>query len=168
MNGVDLALAFLLAVCALRGYWRGFFRESFGVLALVGGMTAAFHFAAHGAAVLRQYLTLPTPVEAGAAFVLVFSVVHTAVNLMGILLDRLAGTRRRGITNALAGAALGVGKGAAVVAFVLLFLHLFPILPALDGQIMTSKIGSPLVSAAGSIIRSGVRPGPQPDSPSKA
>ena len=36
MNTVDLALAFLLAIGALRGYWRGFFRESFGLLAVVG------------------------------------------------------------------------------------------------------------------------------------
>jgi membrane protein required for colicin V production len=168
MNGVDLALGLLLAVCALRGYWRGFFRESFGLLALVGGVTAAVRFATPGAGVLQHYLRLPAAVDAGLAFVLIFVIVHTIVNLIGVLLDRLTGALfLRGI-NRLAGAALGVGKGAAVLALVLLFFHLFPIIPELDGQIMSSSIGRPLVNVAGDVIRLGLQPPAPQDASSKA
>jgi membrane protein required for colicin V production len=167
MNGVDLALGLLLAVCALRGYWRGFFRESFGLLALVGGVAAAVRFTTLGASALQHYLRLPAAVDAGLAFVAIFVIVHTIVNLIGVLLDRLtAALFLRGI-NRLAGAALGAGKGAAVLALVLLFFHLFPIIPELDGQIMRSTIGRPLVNVAGDVIRLGLQPPAQRDAADK-
>lgn len=153
MNGVDLALGILLSVCALRGYWRGFFRETFGLLALIGGVAAAVEFAALGAAMLQQYVHLPAAVDAGLAFVAIFVVVHTGINLVGVLLDRLTGALFLRGLNRLGGALLGAGKGAAVLGLVLLFLHLFPVIPELDGQIMSSTIGRPLVSAAGNVIR---------------
>ena len=168
MNGVDLALSVLLALCALRGYWRGFFRESFGLLALVGGVAAAARFATLGASLLQQYVRLPAAVDAGLAFVVIFVMVHTIVNLIGVVFDRLtAALFLRGI-NRLAGAALGAGKGAAVLALVLLFFHLFPIIPELDGQIMSSNIGRPLVNVAGDVIRLGLQPpAPSQDASSK-
>lgn len=167
MNGVDLALGFLLLLCALRGYWRGFFRESFGLFALVGGIGAAIKFASLGAGVVQHYLRLPPPVDAGVAFVVIFVAVHTVVNFVGVLLDRLTGALfLRGI-NRLAGAALGAGKGAAVLGLILLFLHLFPFVPELDGQIMSSTIGRPLVNAAGNAVRYGLQSTAQPDTSRK-
>ncbi len=162
MNGVDPALAVLIAVFALRGYWRGFVRESFALLALVVGLVAAFHSGARAAVELERHLTLPPPIEAGAAFVAVFAVVYVGVNLLGVLFDRLARGRAIGWFNRIAGVVFGMGKGAAVLAFVLLFLHLFPVFRDLDARIMSSKIGSPLVNAASSILRSGAEPTQKP------
>lgn len=156
MNGVDLALGLLLAVCALRGYWRGFLRESFGLLALIVGIAAAIRFAAIAAVVVQRHVGLPAAVDAGLAFVTIFVIVHTVINLIGVLLDRLTGALfLRGI-NRLAGAAFGAGKAAAVLALILLFFHLFPVIPELDGQIMSSSIGRPLVSVAGDVVRRGL------------
>lgn len=156
MNGVDLALGLLLAVCALRGYWRGFLRESFGLLALIVGIAAAIRFAAIAAVVVQRYVGLPAAVDAGLAFVTIFVIVHTVINLIGVLLDRLTGALfLRGI-NRLAGAVFGAGKAAAVLALILLFFHLFPVIPELDGQIMSSSIGRPLVSVAGDVVRRGL------------
>ncbi len=153
MNGVDLALGILLSVCALRGFWRGFFRETFGLLALIGGVAAAVQLAPFGSVILQRYTQLPAAVDAGLAFVAIFVIVHTAVNLIGVLLDRLTGALFLRGLNRLGGALLGAGKGAAVLGLVLLFLHLFPVIPELDGQIMNSAIGRPLVSVAGNVIR---------------
>ncbi len=167
MNSVDLTLSVLLVVCALRGYWRGFFRECFGLLALIGGMVAAVEFAGAGAGLLQERFRIPVPVDVGVAFVLIFVIVHTSVNLVGVLLDRLAGALfLRGVTR-LAGAAVGAGKGVAVLAFLLLFLHLFPLVPTLDEQIMRSTIGRPLVTAAGSVARLGLHDAARPDSSNK-
>ena len=49
MNIVDVALVVLLLLCALRGTWRGVFRESFGFLSLIGGLWAALRGANAGA-----------------------------------------------------------------------------------------------------------------------
>jgi len=167
MNAVDLVLVFLLLLWALRGYWRGFFRESFGLIALGGGIAMAIQFAALGAGLLQQRFRLPPPVDAGVAFVAIFVVVHTLLNLMGMLLDRLASALfLRGI-NRLAGAAFGAGKGAAILGLVLLFFHLFPLVPELDQQIMNSAIGRPLVNAAGDAVRFALQSAAQPDAERK-
>jgi membrane protein required for colicin V production len=167
MNPIDVALAFLLLLCALRGYWRGFFRECFGLLALITGIIAAVRLTAPGAALLQQYARLPAPVQTGLSFVVIFVVVHTVVNLVGVLLDRLAAALfLRGI-NRVAGAALGTAKAAVVLSFVLLLLHLFPVVPSLDGHIMTSTLGRPLVTAAGNVVRLGLQTAARPEAASK-
>lgn len=168
MNRVDLALLLVGAACALRGYGRGFFRESFGLLALVAAVAAAFRFTASGMAVIEQYIMLPAPAQTGVAFVAIFVLVHSAMNLIGVALDRLVGTGLlRAVTGA-AGALLGVGKAAVVCGFVLLFLHLFPVLSGLDEHLMASAIGRPLVNAAGNAIRVGLQSGAAPSSGSDA
>jgi membrane protein required for colicin V production len=167
MNGVDLALIVILGAFALRGYWRGFFRESFGVLALIAGMAAAQQFTAWGAAMVQGRVPLPPAAQTGVAFVLIFVVVHTVMNLIGVVLDRLAGASRLWGINRLAGAVLGVAKGGVVLAVVLLFLHLFPVTPAADVHIMGSAVARPLVAVASDVLRLGMR-STQPDSPSRA
>lgn len=163
MNGIDLALLVVLALCAVRGYWRGFFREVFGILGLVGGIAAAVEFATPAAGVLQQHLKLPTPLDLGIAFVVIFAVVHVGVNVIGALLDRLAGALFLRSVSRLAGAAVAAAKGAVVLAFVLLFLHLFPVFPALDQPIMNSAIGRPLVAAASTVVRMGAQPSGAPE-----
>jgi membrane protein required for colicin V production len=155
MNVVDVALVVVLTGCALRGWWRGFFRESCGLVALVFGVVAALRFAAGGEAALESYLRLPAPVGAGVAFVGIFVVVHGLINVTGVLLSRAMHTTALGALNVVGGAAFGVAKGAVVLAFLLLFLHLFGIVSALDPQLMSSSIGRPLVAAASNAIRIG-------------
>ncbi len=159
MNSVDLALALLLLLCALRGYWRGIFREGFGLLALAAGVVAAALLTPLVTVTYHEYLHLPPAFETGMIFVGIFVIVHTVVNLSGVVFDRLLPVR---VMSRLAGAALGVLKGAAVLAFVLLFFHLFPMLPKFDAKIMSSAVGRPLVNAAGDIVRLGSQGAPQP------
>ena len=155
MNGVDAALVVVLAGCALRGWWRGFLRECFGVVALVAGVAAALRFTAGGEAALQPHLRLPSPVGAGVAFVAIFVIVHGLINVAGVLLSRLTRTAAWGLLNGIGGALLGVAKGAIVLAFLLLFVHLFPLASGFDPQVMGSSIARPLVGVAGSAIRIG-------------
>jgi uncharacterized membrane protein required for colicin V production len=166
MNRIDLVLVLLLVACALRGYWRGFFRECFAVLALVGGLVAASQFTALGEAWLQRYGRLPAVVQTGLSFVVIFSLVHIAVNSLGVFIDRPARGWLMGGFTRLGGALMGTGKGLAVSALVLLFLHLFSV-PRLDEQIMSSRIGRPLVSAAGDVIRLSLQSLTPPAAPSQ-
>ncbi|HVN84749.1 MAG TPA: CvpA family protein [Candidatus Binatia bacterium] len=152
MNPVDLAGAAVLLLFALRGYWRGFFRETFGLLALFGGLAAAARFAAPLALRLEPYAALPV-VREGLAFVGVFVVVHATVTLAGYVVHRLAGASAQGVSNRLAGVVVGAGKGGALLAFVLLFLHLFPLMRTLDARLAESRLAPPLITTAGAVIR---------------
>lgn len=157
MKPVDVVLVVLLATCAIRGFWRGFFRECFGFVGLIGGLAAALRFAHGGAVELARYVDLPGTAGSAVAFIGIFMVVHTLTNLIGLLLGRVASTATLRGVNRLAGALFGVGKGGAVLAFVLLFMHLFPVVPFLDEQIRESRIAPPLISLAGNVIRAGQR-----------
>ena len=163
MNGVDLSLILALVAFALRGYGRGFFRESFGVLAVIAGVAAALEFTTSGVDLLQERALLPAVAQTGVAFVGIFVTVYTVVNLVGMLLDRIAGASRTWVINRLAGALLGIAKGTVVVAAGLLLLHLLPVVPKADAHIMASAIARPLVMAASSVLRLGgseQQPGP--------
>jgi len=165
MNGVDGALVVLLVGCAVRGYWRGFFRESFGLVALIGAVAAAVQFTAAATLAVQQHLTLPPPLPAGAAFVTIFVVTHSVLNTVGFVLDRLAGrSLLRGVSR-VAGALFGVGKSALTAAFVLLLLHLLPFLPSIDAHIMRSSFARPLVTAASNVLRLAPSPATPPEAP---
>jgi hypothetical protein len=95
----------------------------------------------------------------GGAFVGVFVLVSTLISLVGVACDQVLGRGPLRIPSRVAGALFALGKGAAVAAFALLFLQLFPVVKGLDRQILDSRIARPLVSSAEAALRSGWRDG---------
>jgi len=168
MTAPDVLLVCFVALAALRGFWRGFFREAFGLLALVGGLAAAVWLTPSGEAFIRDSFRLPPPIPAGAAFVGIFVVVHTALNALGAVAAWLRGTAGRWWIHGLGGAVLGVGKGAVLLAFVLLFLHLFPILPKFDARLGQSLVAQRLIAIAAWAARTGWTAGAAPDAGGRA
>jgi membrane protein required for colicin V production len=161
MNGIDVALVILLLFCALRGTWRGLFRESFGFAALLIGLLAALRGAEAGAEWLSHAPLgeLSGTALLGAAFVGIFLAVSGLINLIGVACDQLFGRGALRVPSRVGGALFALGKGAAVLSFVLLFLHLFPVVPSIDRQIVGSRLAHPMVSAAGAALRTGWRDG---------
>jgi len=162
MNGIDVALVVLLLLSGLRGSWRGIFREAFGFLALVVGLLAALRGAPAGAGWLSAAaagIGLNESALLGIAFVVIFLAVSTLITLVGVACDQFLGRGALRAASRASGAVFALGKGAVVLAFVLLFLHLFPVVPGIDQQIMTSRVGRPLVTAASAVLRAGWRAG---------
>jgi len=158
MNGIDVALVVLLLLCGLRGSWRGFFRESFGFAALLLGLLVALRVAPAGAEWLSSRVPtgeMSAAALQGAAFVAIFMVVSAAVNLIGLACDQLFGRGVLRVPSRVGGALFGLAKGAAVFAFVLLFLHLFPVVPGIDQQLSASRVARPMIAAAGAALRAG-------------
>ncbi|OFV86708.1 MAG: hypothetical protein A3J75_04155 [Acidobacteria bacterium RBG_16_68_9] len=157
MKPLDVVLVLLLVICAIRGLWRGFFRECSGFLGLVGGLVSALRFADEGAAELARYVELPGAAGNAVAFIGIFMVVSTLMNLVGLLLSHAAGGAGLRVVNRAAGLAFAVGKGGVILAFVLFFFHLFPVVPSLDEHLRESRIAPPLISLAGNVIGVGLR-----------
>ena len=157
MNAIDIGLVVVLLLCALRGSWRGLFREVFGFVALLGGLLAALRAAEPTAAWIGTVAPVadinPTAVL-GAAFVGVFLVVSTFINLLGVASDQVFGRGALRIPSRVIGALFAAAKGAAVAACALLFLQLFPVVKGLDRKILDSRLARPLVSAAEATLRS--------------
>jgi membrane protein required for colicin V production len=155
VNQVDTLLLVLLIPFALRGYWRGFCRESLGLAGLIGGAAAAATFSPRlAASLVARHLLSPLPARP-VAFAAIFVAVTLAANIAGLIADRLVRALLLGGVNRSAGALFGFAKGAALCGFLLLLLeHLVPS-PALTEEIDHSRLGQPLVHFASTLLRAG-------------
>lgn len=153
LNPVDVAVAVVLALGALRGVWRGLVREAFGFLGLAVGLMAALTQTSALTVLVRQQVGLPESAAAALVFVTLFSGVYLVALMLGFLLDRLVVRRPLRIGNRAVGAVFGAAKAAFAVAFVLLFLQQFGIAPKIGTMADQSRIAPPLRRVAAEVLR---------------
>ena len=149
-----MLLLVLLTPFALRGYFRGFCRESLGLLGLIGGVLAAAAFGSLLSGALLGW-RVPAPIAAPAAFAAIFLGVTTLAMLVGMVADRLVRALLLGGVNRAAGAAFGSAKGATVLVFVLLLAHRLVPSPSFTEVLDGSRIGRPLMSIASTVLEAG-------------
>lgn len=169
MNIVDPILLGLLSLFALRGYFKGLFRESSSLLGLLIGLMIAVRYDEPAAALWSDYWKASLIVLRVAAFVGIFFAIYLAFGVAGWLLHRLAKPAPVQAANRLGGVLLGMGKGAAILAFVLFFLMWFPLIPQKTRQkIEESYLAPPLQYIAQGLIEVGkANIFPQEDSASR-
>jgi membrane protein required for colicin V production len=114
VNRIDVVLAVVLALFALRGFQRGFSREIFALIGLVGGVAVAAGTYADAAVMLPP--EVPEIVRPAVAFVGIFFAVALAAKLAGILVQRMLGLVMLTPLDRAAGVLFGAAKGAAVLA----------------------------------------------------
>jgi membrane protein required for colicin V production len=155
VNQLDALLLILLVPFALRGWWRGFCRETLAVIGLVGGALAA---AAVGPA-LAERIDAGHIVPPAAALPLAWAAIMLGACVVaavaGRIAERVARALMLGGVNRFAGALFGSVKGAAFLGFLLLLVeHLAPS-PAVTRVIAGSRLGRPLEQIAGSVVATG-------------
>ncbi len=129
MNIVDLILLILLSLFALRGYFKGLFRETFSLLGLVGGFVVAARYDEPAAVFFAATWKVSSIVLRAAAFAALFFVTYFSLNLVGWLLHRSASFLFLQGINRIGGVVVGIGKGAALTALALFFLTSSPLVP---------------------------------------
>lgn len=123
MNWIDITLLVILALFALRGFYRGLFREVFSVVGMVAGLWAALTYHEYVTNWLsEQWAGSPFLVKI-ASFVIVFFVVYFLCSVAGWLLHRSEQALFLKTFNRAGGVAIGFGKGVALVGLVLYFVH---------------------------------------------
>ena len=163
LNQVDALLAVLLVPFALRGYWRGFCREGFGLAGLLGGvlLAAAVGLSLADALVARHLL--PMLAAAPAAYAALFLGTVVVAHLLGALTDRLVRVLPLGSLNRTAGALVGVLRGATFLGFGLLLVVRFAPSSSLSEVVAASTLGRPLTRLAAGVLQTGrgllARPG---------
>jgi membrane protein required for colicin V production len=123
VNRIDVVLAVFLAMFALRGLFRGFSRELFALIGLVGGV--AFALANYGAAAEMLPPSVPGDLRPFVAFVVLFFAVVLAARLAGALLHRLLGIVYLSPLDRIAGALFGAVKGAALIGCGILLIRAY-------------------------------------------
>ena len=160
MSPLDALLLVLLVPFALRGWWRGFCRETLALAGLVGGALAA---AAAGPELAKVFLArhlIPAPAALPAAWATIVLGACVVAALVGRIADRLVRALLLGGVNRVAGALFGAAKGAALLGFALLLAEQLAASPALTQAIAGSRLGRPLEQMAGTVIHTGRELGP--------
>jgi membrane protein required for colicin V production len=129
VNSVDLILLAVLFLFALRGYFKGLFRETFSLVGLAAGFLLASRYDETAAAFLAETWKTSFILLRAASFVLIFFVVYFAFNLIGWLLHRSASVMFLGGINRIGGIVVGAGKGAVFAGLAIFFLASTPLLP---------------------------------------
>lgn len=122
MNIVDPILLTLLSLFALRGYFKGLFREVFSLGGLVVGFIAAVRYDEPMAGFAAEHWEASPFILRGVAFVVIFFVVYFFFSLVGWLLHHSEKFLFLQTLNRLGGVAVGLGKGTAVLALIVFFL----------------------------------------------
>ncbi len=156
VNIVDPILLVLLSLFALRGYFRGLFREGFSLLGLFVGFMAAVRYAEPVAALGTDYWKFSPIILKAITFVVLLFVVYFTFSLGGWLLHRGSKFLFLQAVNRMGGVILGMGKGAAILALIIFVLSSYSWIPREARQkIDESYLGPPLYQFARVIIRSG-------------
>jgi len=155
VSPLDVLLLILLVPFTVRGWWRGFCRESLGLVGLVVGALAAAATGPELASLLRARGFLPPVAALPVAWALILLAAWVAAGLLGLLADRLARALLLGGLNRLAGALFGSLKGAALLGFALLLTEQVVPSPTLTKLIAASRLGRPLEQVAVGVVRTG-------------
>jgi membrane protein required for colicin V production len=143
VNRIDLVLAVVLALFALRGLQRGFSREFFALVGLVGGVALAAGTNVEAASMLPP--SVPEIGRPFVAFAVVFLAVALAAKLAGMLVHRTLGAIALSPLDRAAGAVFGAAKGVALVALGLVVVRAVTPPNALDRAFADSVLMKPLL-----------------------
>ncbi|HYR96350.1 MAG TPA: CvpA family protein [Candidatus Binatus sp.] len=155
MNPLDALLVILLVPFAFRGYFRGFCRETLGLVGIFGGVLAAAAAGPGFAQALVDQKALPAVAAWPVACAAIFVTVLVVAAIAGRIADGIARALLLGGVNRVAGALFGCAKGAAVLGFALLLSERLIASPSLTKVIAASRLGRPLEQIAGSVVQKG-------------
>ncbi len=129
MSIVDLILLLLLALFAVRGYFKGLFLEICSLLGIFSGILIAVRYNEQASHLLRGYWELSPILLKAIGFVAIFFAVYFVLNLLGWLLQRSSRYLFLGGFNRVGGVVFGTGKGAAFLALILFLVSSSSVLP---------------------------------------
>jgi uncharacterized membrane protein required for colicin V production len=145
---LDGAIVAIIAIAALRGFFRGFVREAFAVLAWVAGAVVAYAFLEGLRRPIGSVLGVGSPVDAIVAGSVLFLAAYVGVRLAGWTLHRIVRAVLLGPVDRVAGVALGGAKGAALIALVLWIAAAQRLAPSIVAPIESAPIAGVLLEVA--------------------
>ena len=152
MTALDAGLVLLLALFALRGFWRGFLREALGLAGLVLAAMLVVSWSDTIAGQLSTHGGVSPLMARLAAAVGLALVVFLLVRLLGSLVARITSALFLRPIDRVAGVGLGLAEGAALLGLGLAtFIRLAPTSP-FSHTIGASPVAQPLLQVAERIV----------------
>ncbi|MDR0622125.1 MAG: CvpA family protein [Deltaproteobacteria bacterium] len=118
MSALDIAICVILAYFLIRGIFRGLIKEVVGILGLFVAFWAANVYWKAGADQLTPIIDSAT-YRGVLSFVVIYLIVYFLIGLMSVFVDKIVKITITPVSSGLAGAGLGLFKGAALCVIVL-------------------------------------------------
>lgn len=126
MIWIDYAILAIVALSAIIGLFRGFFREALGLATWLLAFWLAFRFAEYGGGLLSEWISV-----ASVRMAIAFGIVFLSVLIAGAVVNYLIGTlvTRTGLagTDRALGGVFGILRGVAVLVLLALLAGLTPV-----------------------------------------
>ena len=107
MNGIDIAIAGILVIFAIRGFIKGFLLGLASLAGLILGIFAAYYFSDYTREMLEGHVSIPPDYIKLIAFILTFVLVLLLIHLIARLIEKIG--HYRGYNGEMS---KGLGQGA--------------------------------------------------------
>ncbi|HWP66098.1 MAG TPA: CvpA family protein [Candidatus Limnocylindria bacterium] len=155
MTTLDAVLLAVLAAFGLRGFFRGFVRETTSLLALVAATAAVVFQGGRVAELLMARGVAEAELALIAAGAATFLAAYLAVTLVGWGVDRLAHALFLGTAVRVLGIAFAIGKGAILLGFALIVGQQWAPTVLSRQRVESSRLARPMVELARALITEG-------------
>jgi membrane protein required for colicin V production len=167
VSALDAILIAVLAAFGLRGFFRGFVRETASLVAIVAGAAGVVFYAGHLAELLMARGIAEAELALVAAGAGTFLVIYLAVTIAGWAIDRLAHAIFLGPLVRALGIAFAVAKGAVVLGFALIVAQQWAPTVLDRARLAQSRLAPPMVALARALVAEGEH-WLQPETPAQA
>lgn len=125
MNILDLIIATILILGAIRGFRKGFFHEIATLVALIAGIFIASLAARIAGTIIEGLTNWNIHMVMVLVFIVAFLIVAGLIRLLGMLITRLLKTLMLGLINRIAGLAFGILKWSLILAVIFSLITFF-------------------------------------------
>ncbi|GAC1389950.1 MAG: hypothetical protein NVSMB31_06420 [Vulcanimicrobiaceae bacterium] len=136
----DLIIGAIALIAALKGYKRGFISELAGAIALFASLVTPFLYNGFGDGALQSYVHLGPGSAHVVGMFLTGLATYAAIMMIAWVLNRFAKLPFLGLSNALAGAGVGLLKATVFLAFALWIALFFPLSPDIRTDFHRSRL----------------------------
>ncbi|MFO7754047.1 MAG: CvpA family protein [Desulfobacteraceae bacterium] len=124
MNFFDIAIIIIVAVCLIRGFFRGLIREASGIIGVIAGFYGAYTYYPVLLPYFENWFSKVFYAQILAVFLL-FCVIFVAVTMTAVLIRKFLRIVFLGWVDRLFGGAFGTLKGVLIVSVVFIVLTTF-------------------------------------------
>jgi uncharacterized membrane protein required for colicin V production len=140
ISWADLVIGAVLLFTTYRGFARGLVRELAGIAALAAGLIAPWYYNGTLDGSIAAVTKAAAPVAHVIGMVLSGVIAYGLIAIAGAMLGRIRKVPVLGTGDALAGAALGLAKGAILIWLVLFVALFFPLTPPIRQSLDASRL----------------------------
>ncbi|MFQ5752809.1 MAG: CvpA family protein [bacterium] len=148
MNYIDFIILAFVTFFFIKGLFRGFFQEVFGLLGLIVALIFATKYMSDAAEQIDSILDIPPTLATLLGFLLIFFSLIFAFQLLTHLLQKIFKYSLLSWLEKLAGGAVGFLKGATILSLLLLFISIIPFGKQFIPGIKESKLYEPTQNLA--------------------